>query len=137
MRKKIFAFLLLSALYAGAQEVPDWENPIVVGINKEPYHATLTLPSQKADCKKIISLNGKWRFQWSADPGKRPTDCYNRSLKKLEQLEKEKKVIVIRPDNTDGFSRLEKDKEKIKALYHDGYTKGLLFSDKVKEFYTK
>ena len=52
-------------------------------------------------------------------------------------IEKEKKVIVIRPDNTDGFSRLEKDKEKIKALYHDGYTKGLLFSDKVKEFYTK
>ena len=47
MRKKIFAFLLLSALYAGAQEVPDWENPIVVGINKEPYHATLTLPSQR------------------------------------------------------------------------------------------
>ena len=31
MRKKIFAFLLLSALYAGAQEAPDWENPIVVG----------------------------------------------------------------------------------------------------------
>ena len=76
MRKKIFAFLLLSALYAGAQEVPDWENPIVVGINKEPYHATLTLPSQKADCKEIISLNGKWRFQWPADPGKRPADFY-------------------------------------------------------------
>ena len=76
MRKKIFAFLLLSALYAGAQEVPDWENPIVVGINKEPYHATLTLPSQKADCKEIRSLNGKWRFQWSADPGKRPADFY-------------------------------------------------------------
>ena len=76
MRKKIFAFLLLSALYAGAQEAPDWENPIVVGINKEPYHATLTLPSQKVDCKEIISLNGKWRFQWSADPGKRPADFY-------------------------------------------------------------
>ena len=75
MRKKIFAFLLLSALYAGAQEVPDWENPIVVGINKEPYHATLTLPSQKADCKEIISLNrseerrvGKeCRSRWSPD----------------------------------------------------------------------
>ena len=76
MRKKIFAFLLLSALYAGVQEAPDWENPIVVGINKEPYHATLTLPSQKVDCKEIISLNGKWRFQWSADPGKRPADFY-------------------------------------------------------------
>ena len=52
MRKKIFAFLLLSALYAGAQEAPDWENPIVVGINKEPYHATLTLPSQ--DRKSVV-----------------------------------------------------------------------------------
>ena len=49
---------------------------LVFGINKEPYHATLTLPSQKADCKEIISLNGKWRFQWSADPGKRPADFY-------------------------------------------------------------
>ena len=56
MRKKIFAFLLLSALYAGAQEAPDWENPIVVGINKEPYHATLTLPSQKVDCLSLIHI---------------------------------------------------------------------------------
>lgn len=76
MRKKTVAFLLLSVLYAGAQEVPDWENPAVVGINKEPYHATLTLPSQKAGCKEVISLDGKWRFQWSADPGKRPADFY-------------------------------------------------------------
>ena len=68
MRKKIFAFLLLSALYAGAQEVPDWENPIVVGINKEPYHATLTLPSQKADCKEIISLNGNCLLYTSPSP---------------------------------------------------------------------
>lgn len=52
MRKKIFAFLLLSALYAGAQEVPDWENPIVVGINKEPYHATLTCLRKKSIAKK-------------------------------------------------------------------------------------
>lgn len=62
---------------------------------------------------------------------------YNQSVKKLEKLEKEKKVIVIRPEHTEGFSRLEKDKTKIKALYYDGYTKGLLFSERVKEFYRK
>ncbi|MCO7111705.1 hypothetical protein NIB75_01375 [Bacteroides uniformis] len=72
MRKKIFAFLLLSALYAGAQEVPDWENPIVVGINKEPYHATLTLPSQKADCKEIISLERQVAIPMVCRPGKAP-----------------------------------------------------------------
>lgn len=60
---------------------------------------------------------------------------YNRSLKKLEKLEKEGKVIVIRPESTQGFSRLEKDKEKIQKLYDDGYAKGLSFADKVKAFY--
>ena len=49
--------LSIAKCYMRRQEVPDWENPIVVGINKEPYHATLTLPSQKVDCKEIISLN--------------------------------------------------------------------------------
>lgn len=53
-------------------QVPDWENPAVTGINKLPYHATLTLPSRRADCKEITSLDGKWRFKWSPDPQKRP-----------------------------------------------------------------
>ncbi|NDV84214.1 glycoside hydrolase family 2 TIM barrel-domain containing protein [Bacteroides sp. 51] len=53
-----------------------WENPQVVGINKEPYHATLTLPSRKEACSEIISLNGKWSFKWSPDPDSRPVDFY-------------------------------------------------------------
>lgn len=60
---------------------------------------------------------------------------YNRSLKKLEKLEKEGKVIVIRPENTKGFSRMERDKEKIRNLYNDGYAKGIAISEKVKDFY--
>lgn len=60
---------------------------------------------------------------------------YNRSLKKLEKLEKEGKVIVIRPESTKGFSRLEKDKSKIKKLYDDGYSKGNKIADRVKAFY--
>lgn len=60
---------------------------------------------------------------------------YNRCLKKLEKLEKEEKVIVIRPESTDGFSRLEKDKNKIMNLYDDGYTKGLQFADRIQSFY--
>lgn len=76
MRRKLLLLLLLGTAYASAQVVPDWENPAVIGINKEHYHATLTLPSKKADCKEIVSLNGKWRFKWSPDPGSRPVDFY-------------------------------------------------------------
>lgn len=61
---------------------------------------------------------------------------YNRCLRKLEKLEKQGKVIVIRPDSTKGFSRLEKDIKKITALYDDGYDKGLVISDTVRSFFT-
>lgn len=76
MRIKLLFLLLLGTAYAGAQVVSDWENPAVIGINKEHYHATLTLPSQKADCKEIISLDGKWKFKWSPNPESRPVDFY-------------------------------------------------------------
>ena len=50
----------------------DWENPAVLGINKQPYHATLQLPSKWKECKEIVSLDGQWKFQWSKDPESRP-----------------------------------------------------------------
>ena len=55
---------------------PDWEDPGVVGINKLPYHATLQLPSREAECKEIVSLDGRWRFHWSRNPEERPVDFY-------------------------------------------------------------
>jgi beta-galactosidase len=55
---------------------PDWENPAVLGINKLPYHATLQLPSKWKECKEIVSLDGKWQFHWSRNPGERPAEFY-------------------------------------------------------------
>ncbi len=75
--KYIFVFVLLMFLNPiGAQTVPDWENPEVIGINKEDYHSTLTLPSKKAACDEIISLNGMWKFHWSKNPWTRPEYFY-------------------------------------------------------------
>ena len=83
MRNTLITLLLLCAACAGAHPHGNlagaprpWENPAVVGINKERYHATLTLPSGKADCREIVSLNGKWQFKWSPDPESRPVDFY-------------------------------------------------------------
>lgn len=78
-KKTLILLLLLASICMEAwpwRLAPDWENPAVVGINKERYHATLTLPSRKADCSEIISLNGNWRFKWSPDPDSRPVDFY-------------------------------------------------------------
>jgi len=72
------------ASVASAQERPDWEDPSVVGINKEEPHATLfpfesralataRNPSTSAYYKL---LNGAWRFNWVRSPGERPMDFF-------------------------------------------------------------
>lgn len=60
---------------------------------------------------------------------------YNTSVKRLAELEAEKKVIVLRPDNTKGFSRLERDRSKIIKLYNDGFQKGIVNADRIKDFF--
>ena len=66
---------------------PDWENPDVVGINKEPGHCTLIPYSDietaiKADRKAsrfYKSLNGNWKFHWVSKPADRPLNFYESS----------------------------------------------------------
>lgn len=62
----------------------DWENPQVVGINKEPYHCTLmpfgsvaqAIRAPMSASSFFKSLNGKWKFNWVKKPADRPIDFY-------------------------------------------------------------
>lgn len=74
-RINLFIVFCYTSIIAEAQ-VNDWENPLIVGINKEKYHATLVLPSEKSNCNEYVSLDGIWKFKWSPDPQSRPMDFY-------------------------------------------------------------
>ena len=65
----------------------DWENEKVLGINKLPGHVTFipyayeaemvsdpaySKPWEKTGSSRYMSLNGKWKFNWVADPKDRP-----------------------------------------------------------------
>ena len=80
MRIYIFLLTVCFTFQMRAQQVPDWENPRVVDINKEEYHSTLTLPSGKSSCEEIVPLNGRWKFYWSPDPQSRPSDFYKNNF---------------------------------------------------------
>lgn len=54
----------------------DWENPMVIGINKEPYHATLHLPTEINKRSDVTVLDGVWKFHWAPDPQHRPQNFY-------------------------------------------------------------
>lgn len=72
----------LTATFAGTR--PDWENQHVFEINKEKPHCTLMPYSDieaargldRTTSKWYQSLNGRWKFHWSADPNSRPVDFY-------------------------------------------------------------
>ncbi len=74
---------VFAARDAGPSDAPDWENPAVIGLNKEPPHATLTpFPDEKSALAetdaspRVMSLNGQWKFHWVKRPEERPLDFY-------------------------------------------------------------
>jgi len=76
--------LVSSPVRAGGQAVQDWEDPGVVGINKEEPHASL-FPFESRDLAVgrdpsasafFRLLSGEWRFNWVRSPGERPVDFF-------------------------------------------------------------
>ena len=76
MRIRFTLLFLFAPAMIAAQSMPDWENPLVLGINKLPYHVTLGNPSTHASNPEITYLDGVWKFCWSPDPDSRPADFY-------------------------------------------------------------
>lgn len=62
---------------------------------------------------------------------------YNACREELFQLEKEGKVLLIAPKSTEGFSRVERDLDKIQALWKDGYDQGVAHSEEIRTFWGK
>jgi beta-galactosidase len=78
-----FVFVTGSVAQDATLTAPDWENPHVFGINKEPGRATFTpFPDEGAALGEngssafVQSLNGTWKFHWVKNPELRPLNFY-------------------------------------------------------------
>ena len=66
------------------KERNDWENPQVVGRNKQPAHATLlpyanestALAGERGASPYFQLLNGDWQFHFAPTPAAAPQDFY-------------------------------------------------------------
>jgi beta-galactosidase len=76
--------LLVAPAPAPTADVPDWENPQVLGIAKLDPHAPV-YPFADADSARGLDrsrspwyrlLNGRWRFRFSPDPESRPQSFF-------------------------------------------------------------
>ena len=90
----LLALAPLSHMALQVQSVPDWEDPSVVAINKEPSHATLfpfenrelALANDRDESSFFQLLNGDWRFHWVRSPGERPQDFYREEIACVERV---------------------------------------------------
>ncbi|MHC4180115.1 MAG: glycoside hydrolase family 2 TIM barrel-domain containing protein, partial [Planctomycetota bacterium] len=79
-----FLVLLGGSASTMAAEPPDWENPKVFGIGKEPPHATMmsypepgwALKGNRKVAPYFLRLSGDWKFRWAPNPDQRPKDFY-------------------------------------------------------------
>jgi beta-galactosidase len=73
-----------SIVAAHAAPLTEWEQPEIVAVNREPMKTTffnfenrkLALDGDLAASKKYRSLDGTWKFAYSATPETRPADFY-------------------------------------------------------------
>ncbi len=80
----ILSMLILPVSGGASATAKDWENPEVVGRNKEPGHCTLipygdvetALACEREASPFYRSLNGNWKFHLVRTPEERPRDFY-------------------------------------------------------------
>ena len=76
--------LFFAGSFCSAQSQNDWENPEMIGQNKEPPHCTLipyedfqkAVAGDRFASRYFLSLSGSWKFHWVRKPAERPKDFY-------------------------------------------------------------
>lgn len=78
----LHCFFVISSFLSA--QVPDWENPQIVEINRLSPKSSFMNFNNREDALSndftrspcFYSLNGKWKFNWVPKPSDRPTDFY-------------------------------------------------------------
>jgi predicted patatin/cPLA2 family phospholipase len=65
---------------------------------------------------------------------RRRAELYNRGRERLFQMEREGKLLVIAPESTRGVSRTERDVEKLRLLWADGYQQATERMEEIRRF---
>lgn len=87
-RTILTATFILSISCIAIAQTPEWENPEIFGINKEPPRATAipydseqsAIANDREQSPYFLSLNGLWQFNWSPTPDERPKNFYEENF---------------------------------------------------------
>ncbi|GAI37454.1 unnamed protein product, partial [marine sediment metagenome] len=96
MRNLFYGMIILLGWQSAlAQDMNDWENPLVTGINKEPARATMYSYDSEEDAlfcnreksDRILFLNGRWKFHFAPTPDRAPEFFYESNVEGWDEIE--------------------------------------------------
>jgi beta-galactosidase len=81
---RLYSLMVITVCFIGSlcAASKEWEDPLVIGINKEPGHTTLipfqdektALQFNKQASDYFMALNGQWNFKFLTNPDRVPVD---------------------------------------------------------------
>jgi len=93
-----------------------YDNIIVVLTRDKKFRKKLLTNKEKQVYRLAFKSSQKLVEKLNTMP-----ERYNALRERMDQLEKEGRIYVIRPQKEVTVGRLEKDKQKLQDLYDDGY----------------
>lgn len=124
-------------LDGGCADAIPWRRAMEAGCDRVVVLLTRERSYRKEPEKTMPLLRRAFRqYPSFLDTMARRADCYNESREQLFALEREGRVLVLAPESTAGFSRTERDLEKIRAMWRNGYFAGREAVPVVRDFWT-
>lgn len=125
-------------LDGGCADAIPWERAFQVGCDR----VVVVLTRERAYLRQTEATQHLVEIKYRDYPNfidtmRRRADEYNASRYRLFEAEKEGRVLVLAPESTEGFSRTERDLQKIRALWQDGYFCGRAKADAIRAFWAK
>lgn len=125
-------------LDGGCADAIPWERAFQVGCDR----VVVVLTRERAYLRQTEATQHLVEIKYRDYPNfidtmRRRVDDYNASRYRLFEAEKEGRVLVLAPESTKGFSRTERDLQKIRALWQDGYFCGRAKADEIRAFWAK
>lgn len=124
-------------LDGGCSDAIPWRRAFEMGCDRVVVVLTRERDYSKAPARVQAVIRRRFRqYPRFVEAMEHRAEAYNRSREELFALERAGKVLVLAPKSTAGFSRTERDVEKIRALWQSGYFIGHQAAKDVRSFWT-
>lgn len=117
----IYDYQGIRCMDGGAADAIPWKRALDQGCDRVVVVLTRERNYVRQPEKLFPAVERAYRkYPNFVDTMRRRHEVYNQDRAELFQAEREGKVLIFAPDSTEGFSRVERDKVKIHALWQQG-----------------